>query len=94
MAMTSSTRHELRSLLSTLLLLGMEETARKLQHIGETFQISHLAAVKLAEDATSTDIVDDQTYALEHYIKTVKSKEYDSEVFSWRSNIFILPSQG
>ncbi|KMT17542.1 hypothetical protein BVRB_2g037430 isoform B [Beta vulgaris subsp. vulgaris] len=91
MAMTSGARRELKSLLSTLLMLGMEETARKLQHIGETFQLSHVAAVKLAEDATSTDIVDDQRYALDHYIKIVKSEECNSEAFAWRSKILILP---
>ncbi|XP_021861505.2 elongator complex protein 1 isoform X1 [Spinacia oleracea] len=91
MAITSGARRELKSLLSTLLMLGMEETARKLQHIGETFQLSNVAAVKLAEDATSTDVVDDQTYALDRYLKKVKSEVCDSEAFSWRSKILILP---
>ncbi|XP_021771209.1 elongator complex protein 1-like isoform X1 [Chenopodium quinoa] len=91
MAMTIGARRELKSLLSTLLMLGMEETARKLQHIGETFQFSQVAAVKLAEYANSTEIVDDQTYALDCYLKKVKNEECDSEPFSWRSKILILP---
>lgn len=89
MAMTSSAKHELKSLLSTLLMLGIEETARKVQHISQTFQFSQMAAVKLAEDSMSTDIVDDQAYSLEIYLKKVKCEDYDSEAFSWRSKILI-----
>lgn len=89
--MTSGAKRELKTLLSALLMLGMEEISRKLQHIGETFQLSHMAAVKLAEDSTSTDILDDQTYSLDRYLKKVKSEEYDSETFAWRSKILILP---
>lgn len=91
MVMTTGARRELKSLLSTLLMLGMEEIARKLQQIGETFQFSHMAAVKLADDATSTDIVDDQTYSLDRYLKKVKSEDHNSEAFAWRSKILILP---
>lgn len=91
MAMTAGARCELKSLLSTLLMLGMEETARKLQHIGETFQLSQMAAVKLAEDALSTDIIDDHAYALDRYIKKVKCEDYDSEASAWRSKILISP---
>ncbi|XP_074316642.1 elongator complex protein 1 isoform X1 [Silene latifolia] len=89
MAMTSGAKTELKSLLSTLLMLGMEETARKVQQIGETFQFSHIAAVKLADDSMSTDIVDDQVYSLDRYLKKAKQEEQDSEAFSWRSKILI-----
>ncbi|KNA19883.1 hypothetical protein SOVF_057110 [Spinacia oleracea] len=37
MAITSGARRELKSLLFTLLILGIEETAKKRQHIGEIF---------------------------------------------------------
>lgn len=93
MSLTSGARRELKSLLSVLLMLGMEETARKLQHIGETFQVSHVAAVKLAEDAIATDIVDDQKYSLDLYLKKVKSEGLNSEAFGWRSKILISPQQ-
>ncbi|CAO2826148.1 unnamed protein product [Amaranthus hypochondriacus] len=91
MGLTSGARRELKSLLSVLLMLGMEETARKLQHIGETFQVSHVAAVKLTEDAIATDIVDDQKYSLDLYLKKVKSEGLNSEAFGWRSKILISP---
>ena len=90
--MTSGAMRELKFLLSALLLLGMEETAWKLQHIGETFQLSQIAAVKLANDAMSTEIIDDSTYALDRYLKKVKHEEYDSsEASSWRSKILFSP---
>lgn len=90
MALTSGAMRELKSLLSTLLMFGMEETARKLQHIGETFQLSQMAAVKLANDAMFTEIIEDSTYALDRCVKKVKREEYDSsEASSWRSKILI-----
>ncbi|KAK9715761.1 hypothetical protein RND81_06G187500 [Saponaria officinalis] len=89
MALTSGAKHELKSLLSTLLMLGMEGTARKVQHISESFQFSQMAAVKLAEDSISTEIVDDQTYSFYRYLQKVKREECDFEAFSWRSKILI-----
>ncbi|KAK9666142.1 hypothetical protein RND81_14G163600 [Saponaria officinalis] len=89
MALTSGAKHELKSLLSTLLMLGMEGTAKKVQHISESFQFSQMAAVKLAEDSMSTEIVDDQIYSLDRYLQKVKREECDFEAFSWRSKILI-----
>ncbi|KAL9224698.1 hypothetical protein vseg_000710 [Gypsophila vaccaria] len=89
MALTSGAKIELKSLLSTLLMLGMEGTGRKVQHISESFQFSQMAAVKLAEDSMSTEIVDDQAYSLDRYLQKVKREECNSEAFSWRSKILI-----
>ncbi|KAF2296019.1 hypothetical protein GH714_035698 [Hevea brasiliensis] len=60
MCLTDGAKHELRSLLISLLMLGEEDIARKLQRVAESFQLSQIAAVKLAEDTISTDIINDQ----------------------------------
>ncbi|GFZ14885.1 IKI3 family protein [Actinidia rufa] len=63
MSLTAGAKHELKSLLISLVMLAKEDIARKLQRIGENFQMSQIAAVKLAEDAMSSDIIDEQAHS-------------------------------
>ncbi|KAI3731084.1 hypothetical protein L1987_62267 [Smallanthus sonchifolius] len=51
MCLTDGARRELKSLLGCLVMIGKEDTARKLQRVAENFQLSQISAVKLAEDA-------------------------------------------
>ncbi|KAE8670730.1 Elongator complex protein 1 [Hibiscus syriacus] len=41
MSLTAGAKKELKSLLVSLVMLGEEETARKVQHVGENFQLSY-----------------------------------------------------
>ncbi|KAF9674772.1 hypothetical protein SADUNF_Sadunf10G0161700 [Salix dunnii] len=85
MSLTAGAKNELRSLLFTLVKLGGEEIARKLQLVGENFQLTQMAAVKLAEDTISTDIINEQAHTLEHYILEMISELPNLDYFSWRS---------
>lgn len=91
MSLTAGAKHELKSLLISLVMLGEEETARKLQITGENFQLSQMAAFKLAEDTMSTDIINEHAHNLERYMQTVKIELQNSEAFSWQSQVFLSP---
>ncbi|KAK4758044.1 hypothetical protein SAY87_019345 [Trapa incisa] len=91
MSLTTAAMKEMRSLLICLIALGEEEAARKLQHVGESFQLSQLAAVKLAEDAMLTDVIDEQAHSLDRYIQEVRLQSGTSEAFSWRHKVFVSP---
>jgi elongator complex protein 1 len=91
MSLTAGAKNELRSLLFTLVKLGGEEIARKLQLAGENFQLTQMAAVKLAEDTISTDIINEKAHTLEHYIRKMRSELPNLDYFSWRSKVFISP---
>lgn len=91
MSLTSGAKFELKSLLTLLVMLGKEEKARKLQRTGENFQLSQMAAVKLAEDTMSTDCIDEHAHTLEHYTQKVKSEQQHSEALSWRSKVLLCP---
>lgn len=82
---------EMRSLLICLITLGEEETARKLQHVGESFQLAQLAAVKLAEDTLLSDAIDEQAHSLDRYIQKVRLQSGSLEALSWRHKVFISP---
>ncbi|XP_052205428.1 elongator complex protein 1 [Diospyros lotus] len=90
MSLTTGAKLELKSLLVSLVMLAKEDIARRLQHIGEKFQLSQMAAVKLAEDAMSSDIIDEQAYSLDHYIQKVR-KVAHSDTFSWQSKVLLSP---
>ncbi|XP_050209805.1 elongator complex protein 1 isoform X2 [Mercurialis annua] len=92
MSLTDGAKRELRSLLIALIMLGQEDTARKLQRVAENFQLSQMAAVKLAEDAISTDNINEQALNLEHYMQKARADPQSLEAFSWRSKVFISPS--
>ncbi|KAJ8540357.1 hypothetical protein K7X08_030276 [Anisodus acutangulus] len=51
MSLTTGAKHELKSLLICLVMLQKEDIARKLQHVATIFQLSQMAAVKLADEA-------------------------------------------
>ncbi|EOY18197.1 IKI3 family protein isoform 1 [Theobroma cacao] len=91
MSLTAGAKSELKSLLVSLVMLGKEETARKLQHVGENFQLSHMAAVRLAEDTMSNDSIDERAHTLERYVQKVKAELQDSDAFSWRCRVFLSP---
>jgi elongator complex protein 1 len=91
MSLTIGGKRELKSLIISLVMLGNDDMARKLQRLAENFQLSQIAAVKLAEHAMSSDIVDEQAYSLEHYILKTRKELLDSEDFSWQSKVFISP---
>ncbi|XP_010260096.1 PREDICTED: elongator complex protein 1 [Nelumbo nucifera] len=91
MSLTSVAQHELKSLLGALVMIGKEETARKLQRAADNFQMSQLAAVILAEETTCSDNIDETRHTLEHYIQKVKSELPKSEAFSWQSKVLLPP---
>jgi len=92
MSLTVEARRELKSLLVSLMMFGEGETCRKLQLMGENFQLSHMAAVRLAEDTISSDTINEHAHTLEQYALKVKSELRNSEAFSWRLQVF-LPYQ-
>ncbi|KAK9064148.1 hypothetical protein SSX86_018020 [Deinandra increscens subsp. villosa] len=94
MCLTAGAKRELKSLLGCLVMIGKEDIARKLQRVGENFQLSQISAVKLAEDAMSCDIVDEHTFVLEDYLKKLRKELLQSEEFSWQSKVFVAPSLG
>lgn len=89
MSLTVEARDELRSLLVSLVMFGEGETARKLQHMAENFQLSQMAAVRLAEDTMSNDSINENAHTLEHYTRKVRSEMQNSEALSWRTKVFI-----
>ncbi|PWA76174.1 IKI3-like protein [Artemisia annua] len=91
MSLASGAARELKSLLACLVMIGKEDIARKLQRVGENFQLSQKAAVKLAEDAMACDIVDEHVFVLELYIKKLRNELLQSEEFSWQSKVFVTP---
>lgn len=89
MSLAEGARCELKSLLISLVMLGEEDTARKLQRTADKFQLSQIAAVKLAEDAMSTDNIDEHAFTLDHYIPNVREQVQNSDAFSWRSKVLL-----
>jgi len=89
MSLTVEARRELKSLLVSLMMFGEAETCRKLQLMGENFQLSHMAAVRLAEDTISSDTINENAHTLERYAQKVKSDLRNSEAFSWRLQVFL-----
>ncbi|MED6138382.1 hypothetical protein PIB30_073801 [Stylosanthes scabra] len=83
MFLTPEARRELKPLLVFLMMLGEGETARKLQHVAENFQLSQMAAVRLAEETMSIDTINEQAHTLEQYSQKVRSPMHDLEAFSW-----------
>lgn len=89
MAIIVEAKIELKALLASLLMLGLVDTATKVQHMAETFQLQQMAAVKLAEDATLSDVIDEYVYSLDRYIQRVKGEMHGSEDFAWRSKMLL-----
>lgn len=92
MSLTVGAKHELKSLLLALVMLGKEDIARQLQRIGENFQISQYAASKLAEDAMSSEVICEQAHSLDNYIQKVKQEpQLHADDFSWQIKVLISP---
>ncbi|KAM0870604.1 hypothetical protein ACQ4PT_039858 [Festuca glaucescens] len=85
MSLATGAQKELRSLLVVLTQLGKEDTARQVQLAGDSFEVSQMAAVKLAEDTISTDKIDENAHTLEHYTKMLRAHQPTTgETSSWR----------
>lgn len=91
MSLAASAKCELKLLLLCLAMLGEVEIARKLQRAGENFQLSQMAAVRLAEDTVSNNIMDEHAHTLEHYSRKMRGEVQSSEDFSWRCKVFPPP---
>lgn len=89
MSLRVEARRELKSLLVSLMMFGEGETARKLQQMGESFQLSQMAAVRLAEDTISNDTINEYAHTLEQYTPKVRDEMHDSEALSWRVKVFL-----
>ncbi|XP_047333727.1 elongator complex protein 1 isoform X2 [Impatiens glandulifera] len=89
MSLTSGSKSELKSLLISLLMVGEEATAKKLQRSGENFQVAQMAAVKLAEDSSSSEVIDEQAHCLDSYVEKTRRVVHVSEEFSWRLEVLI-----
>ena len=89
MSLTVEARCELKSLLVSLVMFGEVETARKLQNMAQNFQLSQMAAERLAEDTMSNDTINEYTHTLEHYMRKVRTDAQNSEAFSWRAIVFL-----
>lgn len=89
MSLTDGAKHETKSLLIFLVMIGKDDIARKLQHACENFQLSQVAAVKLAEDTILTDSTDECVYSMEHYIQRVRKDMPHLEAFSWKSKVLV-----
>lgn len=89
MSLTDGAKHETKSLLIFLVMIGKDDIARKLQHACENFQLSQVAAVKLAEDTILTDSTDECVYSMEHYIQSVRTDMPHLEAFSWKSKVLV-----
>lgn len=92
MSLAVGAKRELKSLLVSLVMLNKEDIARKLQRVGENFQLSQMAAVSLAADATSSEIIDEHAFSQELYMKKVRKELLHSEAFSWQIKMFLSPS--
>lgn len=91
MSLTAGVKRELKSLLLALVMLGEVESARKLQRAGENFQLSQIAAIRLANDTMHNDYMDEKMHTLDHYMQKEKSEVQNSEDFFWRCKVFPSP---
>ncbi|GAA0171828.1 general transcription factor [Lithospermum erythrorhizon] len=88
MSVTAGAKRELKSLLTCLVMLGKEDIARKLQQVSESFQLSQMAAIKLAEDSIASNAVDERVYNLEHYIAKMRELQC-SDFYSWKLKVLV-----
>lgn len=89
MSLTVEARRDLKSLLVSLMMFVEGETARKLQQMAENFQLSQMAAVRLAEETISSDIINEYAHTLEQYTRKVRDEMHNSEAFSWQLKVFL-----
>ncbi|KAK9157223.1 hypothetical protein Scep_003797 [Stephania cephalantha] len=89
MSLTIGAQRELKTLLVTLLMLGKEDIARKLQRMGASYQLSQAAAVKLAEDTISNENIDEKAHTLDHYIQKIRGQLPQSDLLSWQSKVLL-----
>ncbi|KAL4575114.1 hypothetical protein LXL04_021955 [Taraxacum kok-saghyz] len=91
MSLTAGATRELKSLLGCLIMIGKQDMAKKLQRSAESFQLCQMAAVKIASDAMGCEIVDEERFVLEVYVKKLRKELLESEEFSWQSKVFVAP---
>ncbi|CAH9114093.1 unnamed protein product [Cuscuta epithymum] len=89
MALAVGARRELKSHLICLMMLHEGAVAKKLQFAAKSFQLSQIAAVRLAEDAIASDKVDEQSHCLDKYVQRVWEEIQHSEVFSWQVKVLV-----
>ncbi|KAG8080090.1 hypothetical protein GUJ93_ZPchr0007g3888 [Zizania palustris] len=95
MSLTSGALNELKNLLVVLIQLGKEEIARQVQLAGDNFEVSQMAAVKLAEDTVPNDKIDENAHTLEHYVKMLRAHQpTESETNCWRIKALSPPRSG
>lgn len=88
MSLAEGAKCELKSLLICLVMLGDEDSARRLQRTAEKFQLSQIAAVKLAVDSSSVDNIDEHAFNLDTYIQKLQKEQVQhSDVFFWKSKV-------
>ncbi|XP_072975367.1 elongator complex protein 1 [Typha angustifolia] len=92
MSLTAGAQCELKSLIIALLSLGKEDTARQLQYAGDKFELSHKAAIKLAEDTMASEKIDENSQTLEHYLQKLRSLPHP-ENHSWQIKVLLPPPQ-
>jgi elongator complex protein 1 len=92
MSLATGAQKELRSLLVVLTQLQKEDTARQVQLAGDNFEVSQMAAVKLAEETISTDKIDENAHTLEYYTKMLRAHQPTiGETSSWRIKVLSPP---
>ncbi|KAH7659336.1 Elongator complex protein 1 [Dioscorea alata] len=88
MSLTESARRDLKSILRALVMTGEADTAKQVQSLGKNFELSQQAAEKLIEDTIGTNIIDESSHTLEHYLKILQGSSH-SQILSWQSKVLI-----
>ncbi|KAF3331653.1 elongator complex protein 1 [Carex littledalei] len=89
MALTAEAQREIKSLVVVLISLGKDEIARQVQNCVDNFELSQKAAVKLAEDTTGNEIIDETAHTLDNYVKTMRALPRHD--ISWQTKVLLPP---
>lgn len=89
MALTAEAQREIKSLVVVLISFGKDEIARQVQNCVDNFELSQKAAVKLAEDTTDNEIIDETGHTLDNYVKTMRALPRDD--ISWQTKVLLPP---
>lgn len=91
MVLSSRAQEELKLLLEVLLLLGEEETARKLQNFAARYQTSQLAAVKDAEEKLAEEQADGTTGTQNENADNLRKKLGVCDMLCWQWEMLSPP---